>query len=119
MSGYYWYGDNPNCGRCGHLNSRGFCDMTACIYPVMPQTAIYKPQKQTNFVYDPIRTNYDRIISKTPEELAKFISENVECFATCPARRDRCGYSDNCRKAWLDWLRQEAEAALKGETQDA
>ena len=28
----YWYGYNPNCGRCGHLNGHGYCSMTACIY---------------------------------------------------------------------------------------
>ena len=24
---------NPNCGKCGMLNSRGFCSLTACRYP--------------------------------------------------------------------------------------
>lgn len=24
---------NPNCGKCGMLNSRGFCSLTACRFP--------------------------------------------------------------------------------------
>lgn len=43
-----WYGDNPNCGRCGHLNSRGFCNMTACIYPCGTGLGGYINKPQTN-----------------------------------------------------------------------
>lgn len=61
-----WYGDNPNCGRCGHLNSRGFCNMTACIFPCETGFGGYinKPQ-----------TNYDIIVSKTPYDLADWIAQ--------------------------------------------
>ena len=53
-------------------------------------------------------TNYDRIISKTPENLATLISENIDCgvcenvFGLRPCS-ERC-----CPDFWLDWLRQEA-----------
>ena len=43
------------------------------------------------------RTNYDRIIQKMPEELAKWLS--------CNCTGD--GYG-NSAEDWLDWLRQEA-----------
>lgn len=40
-------------------------------------------------------TNYDRIIRKTPEELAEWLDNNTYRF---PIYKD-----------WLDWLRQEVE----------
>lgn len=51
-------------------------------------------------------TNYDRVISKSPEELSEF------CIWMCPP-----GYNENfacevekerCYNCWLDWLKQEA-----------
>ena len=56
------------------------------------------------------KTNYDRIISKSPEELAKYfakITECGECEACLP--NDICMATDElCKGAWLDWLKQEA-----------
>lgn len=55
-------------------------------------------------------TNYDRIVSKTPEELATLISDNIDCgvcenvFGLRP-----CSKSDRCSPdVWIDWLKQEA-----------
>ncbi len=54
-------------------------------------------------------TNYDRIVSKSPEELAMLISENIDCgvcenvFGLRPCS-ERC-----CTDFWLDWLKQEGE----------
>lgn len=48
-------------------------------------------------------TNYDRIIRKTPEELAEFLAE-YRCVHKAP----HC-METNCAQCWLDWLRQEAE----------
>lgn len=53
-------------------------------------------------------TNYDRIIGKTPEELAEWI-ESIEP-AACPWRDDHgdnCCFT-HCHDCWLDWLKQEA-----------
>ena len=57
-------------------------------------------------------TNYDRIISKTPEKLAMFLSDVVDCgvceemhgFRMCDAAQDKA-----CEDCWAGWLRQEAE----------
>ena len=46
-------------------------------------------------------TNYDRIVSKTPEELAEWIAGGVLNLAG--------GALKMATEAWLDWLRQEAE----------
>lgn len=43
----------------------------------------------------PVTTNYDRVIRKTPEELAEWLS--------CNCTGD--GYG-NSAEDWLDWLRQ-------------
>ena len=55
------------------------------------------------------QTNYDRLISKTPEEMAEWI-ESIEP-AACPWRDDYgddCPYTD-CHNCWLGWLRSLAE----------
>ncbi len=57
-------------------------------------------------------TNYDRIVSKTPEELAEFLSQDGDC----PPERmypNGCPNCDRvtpkvCYDCWLDWLKQEA-----------
>ena len=52
------------------------------------------------------KTNAERIRSMTDEELSVFIAEQAGC-EWCIARvGDDC---DQCPKAWLDWLKQEAE----------
>lgn len=56
------------------------------------------------------KTNYDRIISKTPEELADFLYATwKEQDAFKKDVCERCP-DTSCRpKCWLDWLRQEAK----------
>ena len=61
-------------------------------------------------------TNYDLLIRKTPEELAKWIVEIADCdeceemhgFRMCDAAPDKA-----CEDCWAGWLMQEAE---EGET---
>ena len=56
-------------------------------------------------------TNYDRLVGKTPEELAVLISESIDCgvceemhgFRMCDAAPDKA-----CEDCWCGWLRQEA-----------
>ena len=48
-------------------------------------------------------TNYDRIISKTPEELAAQIVEWIEGIDPISGT-----LYDNDADGWLDWLKQEA-----------
>ena len=51
-------------------------------------------------------THYDRITSKTPEELAEWIAS---IYPDCPPDREGCtNDTDVCKSCWLDWLRQEA-----------
>lgn len=57
-------------------------------------------------------TNYDRITSKPPEELAKWISETIDCgvcevmhgFRMCDAAP-----CETCEDCWAGWLKQEAQ----------
>ena len=56
-------------------------------------------------------TNYDRIVSKSLEGLAVWISETIDCgvceemhgFRMCDAAPDKA-----CEDCWAGWLRQEA-----------
>ena len=99
----YWYGDNPNCGRCGHLNGLGHCNMTACIYPVIETTTIVTPEIKP-------RTNYDLIISKTPEALADFLWGIGNNPATGNYYLNgKLLFSCADGNGWLVWLKQEAE----------
>ena len=97
--------NNPNCGACGMLNSRGFCSLTACRFPVVNGLGTWQERILAN---KPKQTNADRIRGMTDEELAEFMEENVGCddcrfFCTCrSAPQDRV-----CAEKWLDWLRQE------------
>lgn len=57
-------------------------------------------------------TNYDRLVSKSPEELAEWVSKLADCCSN-----DYCGRScplhalcwSKSNETALDWLRQEAE----------
>lgn len=51
----------------------------------------------------PKPTHYDRIIRKTPEELAEFLAE-YRCVHKAP----HC-METNCAQCWSDWLRQEEQ----------
>ena len=60
------------------------------------------------------QTNYDRIVSKTPEELATWI-DDYAAYAWCPVdapidqETHECLVHDgDCRLCILDWLRKEA-----------
>lgn len=59
-------------------------------------------------------TNYDLLISKTPEELAEWI-ESIEP-AACPWRDDHgdnCRFT-NCHDCWLGWLKAPVEVVDNG-----
>lgn len=87
---------NPNCGICGHLNCRGFCNLTVCILPSNKVEAIQVKKP----------TNADRIRAMTDEELAEFLAEEIFTIPECN-RLDvvtRC--DEDCNKCWLDWLKR-------------
>ena len=49
-------------------------------------------------------TNYDRLVSKTTEELAEWFGTHACCMAD-PFFCSKQGGS--CKACWLDWLREE------------
>lgn len=82
---------NPNCGACGHMNTRGFCNLTACIFPC--------PTGMGGYINKP-PTNADRIRAMTDEELA----ENFETL--CPSYNWTLALNG---MTWLEWLKQEVD----------
>lgn len=54
-------------------------------------------------------SNADRIRGMTDEELAKFLSECVDCSTCCIASPENCGTEESCEKAFCDWLKQPVE----------
>lgn len=94
------------CKTCCHDDGDiGFCDK--CYYNhILEEKGI--PPTEYEAKPKPM-TNGDRIRRMTDEELAKFIAPLASC-PHCYARRvniEDCGY--DCKKAWLDWLKQEAQ----------
>ena len=90
---------NPNCGACGHMNTRGFCNLTACIFPC--------PTGMGGYINKP-KTNADRIRSMTDEELADFLTGDFcdFCELLCGAPVV-CG--GQCREKCLEWLKKEVD----------
>ena len=57
----------------------------------------------------PLKTNADRIRSMTDEELAKIISDSIDCNVCQERFSVLCdGTSKTCEQTWLDWLREAA-----------
>ena len=62
-------------------------------------------------------TNYDRIVSKTPEELAVWLAQQEYRRPRFDGWLPLCNHvmgprtchKDGCEKCWLDWLKREAE----------
>lgn len=59
-------------------------------------------------------TNYDGLVSKSPEELAWVIVESIDCevcktLHNAEDGRCPCKPNQSCGDLWLDWLKQEAE----------
>jgi len=57
------------------------------------------------------QTNADRIRAKSDDEMASWLALHP-CLPNCPAQTDECFKSskfENCKKQWLNWLREEAE----------
>lgn len=93
---------NPNCGKCGMLNSRGFCSLTACRYP---SNVIAVQPVNVPFVPKPT-TNADRIRAMTDEELAHFMAR------VCPPG-GKCNEDGNCFACRRDWLKAPVEEVQK------
>lgn len=55
-------------------------------------------------------TNYDRIISKTPEELAEWMAINTSCFFCKVKNKNICSLDGGtCTEEWLSWLKSPVE----------
>ena len=98
--------NNPNCGACWMLNSRGFCSLTACRFPNVNELGTWQERILVN---KPKPSNADRIRAMSDEELAKFVAGTDFCELLCndtPVCID-----GQCFARLFDWLRQEAKDA--------
>lgn len=63
------------------------------------------------------QTNYDRLISKTPEELAEWLAKQEYKKPAFDGWLPLCNkvmgpricHEDGCEKCWLEWLKSPAE----------
>lgn len=86
----------PKCGGIAEYDSYHHayvCNRSDCDY--------WEPKKPTN---------YKRLISKSPEELAEFLGEitNDGEYGLCPTTYCKCT-ERGCAGCWLDWLIEETE----------
>lgn len=120
---------NPNCGKCGMLNSRGFCSLTACRYP--SNVIVAEPKVIRGMMVNPqiekLLSNGDKIRSKSDYDLADWIAQILmyhgsfsrrpltiddnECPHECPLYKC-CNDqpSDNIE----DWLKAPADKEGEG-----
>lgn len=55
-------------------------------------------------------TNYERLICKTPEELAEWIGKvTAGGYGMCAPGHYDCTGKDSCAPCWLEWLKEEAQ----------
>ena len=66
----------------------------------------YNPKSDCPECFEQL-TNYDRLISKTPEELAELFS-HLCCPYSLGGKVDCNAGKKGCYQCWLDWLKQEA-----------
>lgn len=89
--------NNPNCGICGHLNQRGYCNLTACIMPNIKTDSIRKVKQ----------TNADKLRAMNDEKLADVFT-CIDMFL-CPVKGADCTKEPSCTDCFSRWLKQEAE----------
>lgn len=53
-------------------------------------------------------TNGEKIRVMNDVELAKFLSQFVDCSTCCLASPKNCRTNENCEKAFFGWLKQSA-----------
>jgi len=100
---------NPNCGKCGMLNSRGFCSLTACRYPsnaIVVESKVIRGM-MVNPQIEKTQTNADRIRAMTDEELCEWIETHSCPDGACETLLND-GFVD-CHSCWLDWLKSPVE----------
>ena len=55
-------------------------------------------------------TNYERLVTKTPEELADFLPEIRNALTCIMGTKEGCLHPDDpCSECWLDWLMAPAD----------
>ena len=87
-----------NCNRYFNLNELTEMEKDKMVKNFPPYLDYPKERKP--------QTNFDSFKTMTIEEMARAIAHVTNC-PRCPARRDNCGM--DCIKAWVDWLKQEAD----------
>lgn len=89
--------------------------MTDCVNPgcAAKETCLNDMPGVKCYGYEPKpQTNYDLIISKTPEELAENFASRCcplkDQFYNCGKINKKDFSWEDCKSCWLDWLRREA-----------
>ena len=77
------------------------------------------PDAERECKYFKRATNYDRLVSKTPEELARWIAENTGCSDWCHLS-EQCAKNHDiddthcCITEWYNWLKAPVEEVDDG-----
>lgn len=94
--------------------------LTPTIFGMRVETRVDMPDDWDFFLQERpplVLTNYDRLISKTPEELAEWMCKaQFREGEFCPPKRgwQYCLMADGCHECWLDWLKSPADKEEEG-----
>jgi len=106
--------------KCGHYDCEcrtdlGYCATTACINPKYNRITVTSTPTMNQLIEElhnkeqRKQTNYERIVSKTPEQLAEWMEWHDYCPS--PMKHAPCADSSeyDCKQCCLDWLKSEVE----------
>jgi hypothetical protein len=98
---------------CENKTQYGYCKTTYCINPQFRNLGTWQQAiLQHGTLKLKQQTNADKIRSMSDEELASLFTQDVfdgePCFY-CPVNSEDCDLSTDCKKCFLDWLKQEVK----------
>lgn len=101
---------NYICGiSCAYRQPSGYCGITGG-YETCQYRLAHQPNTVVGYVPSIKKTNYDSVVSKTPEELAEWIGKvTAGGYGMCAPGHYDCEGKDSCAPCWLEWLKQEDE----------
>ena len=97
----YWYYEERDMGA-----RLPFCKLKKGCNPIAPEDCANCEKYHSRYT----RIKADSIRSMSDEELAKIISDSIDCNVCQEQFSVLCdGASKTCEQAWLDWLKEGAD----------
>lgn len=103
------YPSNKICPKCGTGGCVWYLDNSEYVAKCLNCSHYFRREDFPMYVLDMVKkpiTNYDRLVSKSPEELAEWLGDKD----TCPPGECAHMYDNvDCPECWLNWLKKEVK----------